>query len=120
MYTVKRVWLDDTEGLQQGSVDVLAEMDDGSLWMARFVTMPYLRQQMAYGLEVSKSLPNTPAARYATIETPHVIVSRLTAEAIEDVIDNLLALDVFESVFARASSEDLSLSLAVQTVFSGA
>ncbi len=107
MYTVKRVWLDDTEELQQGSVDVLAEMDDGSLWMARFVTIPYLRQQMRYGLEVSRSLPNTPEVRYAALDTKHIVVDRLDMDTIEDVIDNLLALDVFESTFAPISEEQL-------------
>ena len=90
MVTVKRVWIDDTEGIQQGSVDVLAEMEDGSLWMARFVTIPYLQQQMDYGLQVSEGLPNTPEVRYATIETRHVLVDRLDMETIEDVIEPYL------------------------------
>jgi hypothetical protein len=112
MVTVKRVWIDDTEGVQQGCVDVLAEMEDGSLWMARFVTIPYLQQQMDYGLQVSEGLPNTPKVRYATIETRHVIVDRLDMETIEDVIDNLLALDVFESMFAPVHGGQLEDLLA--------
>jgi len=103
MYTVKRVWLDDTEGMRAGSVDVLAEMDDQSLWMARFVTVPYLQEQMDYGLQASRSLRNTPEVRYATIETRHILVDRLDIDTIEDVIDNLLALDVFETMFAMVS-----------------
>ncbi len=105
MYTVKRVWIDPTEELREGSVDVLAEMEDNTLWMARFATIPYLQEQMNYGLEVSRDLSNTPAARYATIETQHVIVERLDMNMIEDVIDNLLALGVFESTFARVSGD---------------
>lgn len=101
--SIKRVWLDDVEELQQGSVDVLVEMEDESLWMARFVTIPYLQQQMDYGREMSANLPNTPAVRYTTLETPHVLVERLDMDSIEDVIDNLLALDVFESMFAPIS-----------------
>lgn len=112
MYTVKRVWIDDTEGPKEGSMDVLAEMEDGTLWMARFVTIPYLRQQMNYGLEVSHSLPNTPAVRYATIETSHIIVNKLDIDTIEDVIDNLLALEVFESMFMPVSTEQLSAIMA--------
>ncbi len=118
MYTVKRVWIDGTEELQQGSVDVLAEMEDGTLWMARFVTIPYLVQQMDYGQQVSESLSNTPEARYATIETRHVIVDRLDIDTIQDVIDNLLALDVFESMFALVATETLDNLLSLSTVIS--
>ncbi len=113
MYTVKRVWVDDTEGLSTGSVDVLAEMEDETLWMARFVTVPYLQEQMNYGQEISESLPNTPTARYATIDTRHIIVDQLDRDTIEDVIDNLLALDVFESMFAPVSNEQLNSFLAL-------
>lgn len=113
MYTVKRVWLDETEELDEGCVDVLAEMDDSSLWMARFVTIPYLRQQMRYGLEASRSLPNTPAVRYATIETPHILVPDVAMNTIEDVIDNLLALGVFETMFAPVSTAQITQMAAV-------
>lgn len=107
MYTVKRVWIDDTETTAAGSVDVLAEMEDNSMWMARFVTIPYLEEQMEYGLQASRSLSNTPEARYATLETRHVLVDTINLETIEDVIDNLLALDVFESMFAQVSGPQM-------------
>ncbi len=107
MYTVKRVWVDETEEIQAGSIDVLAEMEDGSLWMARFVTIPYLLEQMDYSREVSEILPDTPDVRYTTVETAHVIVDQLDRNIIEDVIDNLLALDVFESMFAPVPEEEL-------------
>lgn len=112
MYTVKHVWVDNTEEPREGSIDVLAEMEDNTLWMARFVTIPYLQEQMQYGLEVSRDLSNTPAARYATIETQHVIVDRLDMTTIEDVIDNLLALGVFESMFAPVTGDSISDYLA--------
>ena len=112
MYTVKRVWIDDSEDFELGWADVLAEMDDGSLWMARFVTIPYLQQQMDYGLQVSEGLPNTPEVRYATIDTRHIIVDRLDLDTIEDVIDNLLALDVFESMLAPVSGTNAEELLA--------
>ena len=118
MYTVKHVWIDDTEIPQQGSVDVLAEMEDNSLWMARFVTIPYLQEQMDYGRQVSEVLPNTPVTRYATIETRHVIVNRLDIDTIENVIDNLLALEVFESMFAPVSGEQISHLLTMSTAIS--
>lgn len=120
MYTVKRVWLDDTEELREGSVDVLAEMEDQSLWMARFVTIPYLREQMVFGQESSEALNNTPATRYATIETRHVVVDRLDEDTIEDVIDNLLALDVFESMFESVPSEAINDLLAANVAAAAA
>jgi hypothetical protein len=113
MYTVKRIWIDDTEEMREGSVDVLAEMEDSSLWMARFVTIPYLREQMEYGRQVSEAFMDAPEIRYATIETRHVIVDRLDLDTIEDVIDNLLALDVFESMFEPVSGEVMHDVLAV-------
>ncbi|MBN2471007.1 MAG: hypothetical protein JXN59_09805 [Anaerolineae bacterium] len=108
MYTVKRVWLDNTEEPREGSVDVLAEMEDETIWLARFATIPYLQEQMKYGFEVSHDLRNTPAARYATIETQHIIVDCLNMETIENVIDNLLELGVFESMFARVNNREIT------------
>lgn len=108
MYTVKRVWIDNTEEPREGSVDVLAEMEDETLWMARFATIPYIQEQMTYSFEASSDLSNTPAARYATIETQHIIVDRLDMDTIENVIDNLLELGVFESMFARVASREIT------------
>lgn len=118
MYTVKHVWIDETEGLQQGSVDVLAEMEDETMWLARFVTIPYLQQQMDYSRDVSEQLADMPETRYATIETRHVVVDRLDPDTIEDVIDNLLALDVFESMFAPISGEQLDSLMALNQLIS--
>ncbi len=108
MYTVKRVWIDTTEEPREGSVDVLAEMEDETLWLARFATIPYLQEQMMYSFEASHDLSNTPAACYATIETQHVIVDCLNMETIENVIDNLLELGVFESTFARVNNREIT------------
>ena len=52
--------------------------------------------------EHNKSLAPTP---FLALETPHVIVEMLTDDIIEDVIDNLMALGVFESVFAQFETE---------------
>lgn len=115
MYTVKRLWIDDNEHLA-GSVDVLAEMDDGMLWIARFVTLTHLQLEMEQSFEASQSLPDTPPVRYVTIETAHVVVQNLDIDTIEDTIDNLLALDVFESVFAPVSVEELTATVAAAGV----
>jgi len=40
------------------------------------------------------------------IETPHVIVENLSQDTIEDTIDNLMTLGVFESVFALVSQDE--------------
>lgn len=114
MYTIRRVWLDRTEEPRQDSVDVLAEMDDNTLWMARFVTIPYLQQQMQYGQEASVALSNTPEARYATIETRHVIVDHVNLDTIENVIDNLLELDVFETMFQPVPTDIVGDILAIE------
>lgn len=119
MYTVKRVWIDDNEDMSD-CVDVLAEMDDGLLWMARFVTIPHLRQEMRQTLECTRSLNNTPVARYTTLDTSHVVVDKVDADTIEDVIDNLLALDVFESIFAPVSTEQIEVMGASMVAHGGA
>jgi hypothetical protein len=40
------------------------------------------------------------------IDTTHIVVESLDKDGIEDTIDNLLALDVFESYFIRVTDED--------------
>lgn len=43
--------------------------------------------------------------RYAVIDTTHIVVETLNHETIEDTIDNLMALDVFESSFIRVTDD---------------
>lgn len=83
------------------SADVLVEMEDGQLWQARFVTLEHLRQEMELSLDVARQHDRALALRpFLALETPHVITADLEQEAIEDVVDNLMALGVFETVFA--------------------
>jgi len=49
--------------------------------------------------EVAHDIANMPPVRFVAIETPHVIVDTLDQDTIEDTIDNLMTLGVFESVF---------------------
>lgn len=86
--------------------DVIVRMDDGNVYTASFVTIDYLYRQMALNYEITKQLPDTPAVRYAAIDTGHVIVESLDKDTIEDTLDNLLALDVFESYFVRVTDDD--------------
>ncbi len=85
--------------------DVIVEMEDGCIFTAMFVTVPYLYRQMELSYAVSKQLPDTPPVRYAALETPHILVDNLNRDTIEDTIDNLLALDVFEGLFTQVTED---------------
>lgn len=98
--------------------DVIVEMEDGNIYTAMFVTMPYLSRQMDLSYAVSKQIPDTPAVRYAALETPHILVDNLNRETIEDTIDNLLALDVFEGLFTQVT-EDPDETQSARTTGSG-
>jgi len=101
---IKRLWLDlapDDSPLDphNGDVNVFVEMENAELWMAHFVTIPYLRQQMAMSADVARTESHLGRVGYVALETPHVIVDHLSREVIEDVVDNLLFLGTFEAVF---------------------
>jgi len=103
---IKRVWIE-TEpeiGFDPAGdcADVLVEMEDSKLWQAHFVTLEHLQQEMQLSLDVARQHNRALAAtQFLALETPHVIVEKLTEDIIEDVVDNLMALGVFESVFAE-------------------
>lgn len=107
---IKRVWIDSEPEInfdpKTDCVDVLVEMEDCKLWQAHFVTLAHLQQEMALSLEVTRENRQSLAPRqFLTLETPHVIVDELTADVIEDVVDNLMALGIFESIFAECTPE---------------
>src|SRR5437667_31400 len=106
---IKHVWVEQNEGKafnpRRDSADVLVETDDELLWTASFVTIPYLQRQMELSRDVAKDVNNMPQVRFIAIETPHVIVDDLSQDTIEDTIDNLMTLGVFESVFTLYSDE---------------
>lgn len=93
-------------GVQSDACDVIVEMESGQMFTALFVTMPYLKRQMELSLAVSKQLPDTQPVRYAVLETPHILVDNLDHDTIEDTIDNLLALDVFEGLFTLVTEDE--------------
>jgi hypothetical protein len=64
-----------------------------------------LARQMDLSYEVGKGIPYTPPVRYAALETPHIIVPDLERDTIEDTIDNLLALDIFENLFTCVTDD---------------
>ena len=100
---VKRIWMDDVEDIsvdpREGSLDVMIEMETGEIWTAHFVTLPYLRQQIEMSVAVADTQSELGRVGFVALETPHVIAEKVTQEAIEDIVDNLMVLGVFESVF---------------------
>src|SRR5215207_9340466 len=101
----KRIWVEmhDDDDL---ACDVIVEMEDGGYYSALFVTLAYLRRQMALSYDVGLQIPYTPAVRYAAMETPQILVDSLDHDTIEDTIDNLIALDTFETFFTRVIEEE--------------
>lgn len=100
----KRIWIEMLDGADD-ACDVIIEMEGGTLYTAVFVTLSYLSRQMDLGYSVSCQLPDTPRVRYAVLETPHILVENTQRDTIEDTIDNLLALDVFEGYFTRVTDD---------------
>jgi hypothetical protein len=106
---IKRIWIDRGSGedfdAAGDNADVLVETEDGLMWSASFVTIPYLQRQMELSRDVANDADNMQPVRFVAIETPHVIVENLSQDSIEDTIDNLMTLGIFESVFALYSEE---------------
>jgi hypothetical protein len=104
---VKRVWIEPEPELalapepqknngipaEMDSADVLVEMEDNQLWQAHFVTLDHLQQEMALSQDVARQYNRALAVtQFVALETPHVVVDKLTPEIIDDVVDNLMAL----------------------------
>ena len=102
----KHIWVEMHDKADHDACDVIVEMESGTYYTAPFVTLPYLQHQMDLSYEMGKTLLDTPLVHYATLEMPHIIVANLNRDTIEDTIDNLLALDTFESVFTQVTDED--------------
>ncbi|MDE2818242.1 MAG: hypothetical protein OXN94_06885 [Chloroflexota bacterium] len=85
--------------------DVIVRMENGAMYTALFATISYVHRQMDLTLMVTESIPETPPVRYAVVDTPHIIVDDLERGIIEDTIDNLVAQDVFESLFTRVTRD---------------
>ena len=109
---IKHVWIEPEPEVgfdpATDSADVLVEMEDNKLWQAHFVTLAHLQQEMQLSLDVARQYDKSLAlTQFLTLEIPHVIVEKLTSEIIEDVVDNLMALGVFESVFAQCGEREV-------------
>ena len=66
--------------------------------------------------EEISSIKNLLPVSFAVIETPHVFVENLMPDTIEDTIDNLMALGIFESVFVLHLEEKLGLEININTL----
>lgn len=103
----KRIWIEPhTDTAVPDSCDVIVETESGKLYTALFVTFPYLQRQMDLTYAVSKQIPDTPPVRYTVLETPHILVDNLERDTIEDTLDNLLALDIFEGLFTLVTEDE--------------
>jgi hypothetical protein len=102
----ERIWIEMHDTAERDSCDVIVEMEDGAYYTATFVTMPYLERQMELSYQIGKNLTDVPAVRYAAFETPQIVVPDLERETIEDIIDNLLALDTFCSIFTKVTEDE--------------
>lgn len=101
----EHIWIEMQDGAEADACDVIVKMENGTYYTALFVTLPFLQRQMDLSYEVSKQLPDTTPVHYAALETPHILVSDLLRETIEDTIDNLLALDIFENLFTQVTDD---------------
>lgn len=104
----KHVWIEmhANDSGEPDSCDVIVETESGKIYTSLFITIPYLQRQMELSLAVSKQLPDALPVRYAVLETPHVVVDNLERDTIEDTIDNLFTLDMFESVFTLVTEDE--------------
>jgi len=104
----KHVWIEmhSNDAGESDSCDVIVEIEDSKIYTSVFITIPYLQRQMELSLAVGKQIPEALPVRYAVLETPHVVVENLERDTIEDTIDNLLTLDMFESVFTLVTEDE--------------
>lgn len=106
LHTPDKVWMEHHR--DSDACDVIVKMDDGTVYTSLFVTLPYLHRQMELNFQVTQQVSDTPPVRYMTMDTPHILVQALDRDTIEDTIDNLIALDVFEGHFTRVTEHHTS------------
>jgi hypothetical protein len=117
LHTPEKVWFE--LHLERDACDVLVCMDDGTVYTALFATIAYIKRQMELNFQVTQDMEDTPPIRYCVLDTPHVVVENLTRDTIEDTIDNLIALDVFESHFTRVTENEDDVTNSSRTINDG-
>lgn len=109
-----RVWIeihsDDAEAR-----DVIVEMDDGHMYTAVFVTPNYIKRQMELTYDLCRQVPDTMPVKFAALDTPHIVVTALNRETIEDTIDNLLAMEIFGGVFIQVTEDEETTGSSTKT-----
>ena len=83
--------------------DVIVKTSDGTIYTCLFVTLQSLRRQMEINYLFCRQVEGSVPVRFAALDTPHLLVEKLDRDTIEDAIDNLLALDIFETLFTRVT-----------------
>ena len=117
LHTPDKIWFELHR--EKDACDVLVKMDDGTIYTALFATLDYIKRQMELNFQVTQDLDDTPEVRYCVIDTPHIMVEKLTRNSIEDTIDNLIALDVFESHFTRVTENEADAGNSTRTMNDG-
>lgn len=102
-----RVWIE-SHATDTEARDIIVEMEDGSIFTGLFVTPAYVERQMSLTADLCRQIPDTVPARFVALDTPHIVVESLERDTIEDTIDNLLALEVFESVFTQVTENPVT------------
>jgi len=105
-----KVWIELHDGDQEvpTSCDVIVQTETDTIYTAHFVTLAYLRRQMDLSYAVSQQFEDTPRVRYAALETPHIVIDEIDRDVIEDTLDNLIELDVFESLFTQVTEDEIN------------
>lgn len=118
LHVLEKVWFELHP--DHDACDALVQMDDGTVYTALFATRAYLERQMDLQLRMSSQLADdTPCVRFCVIDTPHILVEELNRDIIEDTIDNLIALDVFESHFTRVTQNQTESTQMTRTMSDG-
>jgi hypothetical protein len=117
LHTPEKIWFELHR--EKDACDVLVKMDDGTIYTALFATLDYIKRQMDLNFQVTQELDDTPEVRYCVIDTPHIMVEKLTRHSVEDTIDNLIALDVFESHFTRVTENEGDADSTTRTMNDG-
>jgi len=114
LHVPEHIWFELHE--EGDACDVIVQMEDGNVYTALFITLPYLERQMQFNYEMSSQMTDSPAVHYCALETPHILVDNLERDIIEDTIDHLLAMDVFEGHFTRVTDDQTPTTTETQEV----
>ncbi|MBC8099143.1 MAG: hypothetical protein H7Y11_06850 [Armatimonadetes bacterium] len=114
MQMIRSLWVELHEHDNEAR-DVIVQLENDAIYTALFVTPAYLLHQMELTHALSSQIPDMLPVRFAALDTPHVLVHDLTRETIEDTLDNLFVMDVFESLFTLVTEEDANAHLTTTT-----